>query len=133
MTIKRKIKSTIHQDAHIKARIINFCIFQNSAQSILEYSLLLGMVVVVLITMSPGVKRSIQSMVKLTADQIGTQQNAEQIVTPESGYLISSTALIQSISNKQVSETFGDITYNLDDRTVTNETTGTSLGFQEDQ
>ena len=47
-------------------------------QSILEYVLLVGIVTLVLVYMGTDFKRGIQSAVKVTADQLGSQTNADQ-------------------------------------------------------
>lgn len=101
-----------------------------NGQTILEYSVLLGIVVVVMITMSPLVKRAIQSMVKLTADQIGNQVNSEQITDEETGFLEFSSAKVESVSNRQINEVFGDITYNFQEETKTKEESLSNLGSQ---
>ena len=56
----------------------------------MEYILLIGIVVGVMIAMTPFVKRASQSMVKLAADQIGNQQEAEQDAGGRRGYLVNS-------------------------------------------
>ena len=47
-------------------------------QTIVEYSLLLGIVIALLVTMTPMVKRSAQGMVRVIADELGYQRNGEQ-------------------------------------------------------
>lgn len=52
---------------------------QNSkGQTLVEYSLLVGIVIAFLLTMTPMVKRSAQGMVRVIADEVGYQRNAEQ-------------------------------------------------------
>lgn len=52
---------------------------QNSkGQTMVEYSLLIGIVIAVILAMTPMVKRSAQGMVKIIADEVGYQSNAEQ-------------------------------------------------------
>ena len=48
------------------------------AQSLVEYSMVLGIVVAVLVVMQPLIKRSTQGMIKLAADQIGIQNQSDQ-------------------------------------------------------
>ena len=62
--------------------------FPSRAQSMLEYLILIGVVTVVLVALGPLFKRGIQAVVRLTADQLQTQANAEQKPTKASGYLI---------------------------------------------
>ena len=54
------------------------------AQSILEYTLILGVVALALTTMQLFFKRGIQASIKLAADEIGRQEDAEQVAV-ESG------------------------------------------------
>ncbi len=51
---------------------------RESAQTFLEYSLLIGIVVAVLMAMTPMLRRSTQAMIKVVSDQVGDQINAEQ-------------------------------------------------------
>lgn len=50
-------------------------------QTTLEYIILIGIVVMAIFFMSPAFKRGIQSLVKVTADQIGNQAAADQEIT----------------------------------------------------
>lgn len=53
--------------------------FRNvKGQSVVEYSLLLGVIIAVALVLTPMVKRGTQGMVKIVADEVGYQQNAEQ-------------------------------------------------------
>ena len=74
-------------------------------QSVLEYLVLLGLVAVVLSYVGVGIKRGVQSLVKVTADQVGNQQNADQDFNDEqTGYMIGSNTVTQETTNKQVTE-----------------------------
>ncbi|GEM_PF-4663835 len=48
------------------------------AQSLIEYSMVIGIVVAILVAMQPLIKRSTQGMIKLVADQIGIQNQSDQ-------------------------------------------------------
>jgi Flp pilus assembly pilin Flp len=50
----------------------------SKGQTLVEYSLLVGIVIAFLLTMTPMVKRSAQGMVRVIADEVGYQRNAEQ-------------------------------------------------------
>lgn len=52
---------------------------KRQGQTFIEYSIMLGVLVTALVAMTPMMRRGIQGMVKLMADQVGTQQNAEQV------------------------------------------------------
>jgi len=45
-------------------------------QTILEYTIIIGIVTMMLFYMGTGIKRSLQSLVKVTADQVGNQGNS---------------------------------------------------------
>ena len=49
-----------------------------SGQTIVEYTFLIGIVIAIVVAMSPMVKRSSQAMVKVVADEVGLQRESEQ-------------------------------------------------------
>ena len=58
---------------------IRYSNFPNPAgQTILEYLFLMGIVIFVFIAMNPMIRRSFQSLIKTTADEIGEQKNGDQ-------------------------------------------------------
>ena len=71
---------------------------RQQGQTFIEYSLMLGILVSVLIVMTPMMRRGIQGMVKVVADQVGTQQNAEQ-QGGRFGQLINSTTLTRTLQD----------------------------------
>ena len=75
-----------------------------SAQTLLEYSIILGVIVVIFITLNTMIKRSVQGMIKTAADQIGTQENAEQEFNSQVGFLQGSYLKVDAITNKKVRE-----------------------------
>jgi len=84
-------------------------------QSIIEYTMIIGIITLVLFYMGTGIKRGVQSLVKITADQVGNQQNADQDFNDDqTGYMVSSNSAVQEVSNKQVTEIgyISNITYN---------------------
>jgi len=75
------------------------------AQSVLEYTMLVGIITIVLFYIGTGIKRGMQSLVKVTADQVGNQQNSDQDFNDVlTGYMGSSVANIQESNNRQVVE-----------------------------
>ena len=102
---------------------------QLKAQALLEYTVLIGVIAVVLFAMFLAVKRGIQSVVKLTADQVGNQQRAEQIVTPTSGYLIESYSASRANNRKQAKELAGDKEYIYDESAGAFSNSLYNLGF----
>ncbi|MDE1921240.1 MAG: hypothetical protein KGJ09_05470 [Candidatus Omnitrophica bacterium] len=76
-------------------------VFTRNAQTIVEYAILVSLVMVALYYMGTGIKRGVQSLVKVTADQVGSQQNADQDFTnPQTGFMLA--------SNTQMGATTGD-------------------------
>ena len=97
----------------------------------LEYVVVLGVVVVILFSMTPMLKRGIQSLVKVTADQIGVQENADQDFESNS-YLVSSNIFAYSITKKDKRDDAGTITYTYPgDESSVNTEELTNLGFSE--
>ena len=80
-------------------------IFTRRAQTILEYTIIVGIVTVVLYYMGTGIKRGFQSMIKVTADQVGNQQNSDQDFNDTAqGYMVASNTATQENNDKQVME-----------------------------
>lgn len=50
----------------------------NAGQTMIEYSLVVGIILTVIIAMQPMIKRGGQAMIKLVADQIGNQEEGDQ-------------------------------------------------------
>lgn len=68
--------------------------------------MLIGILTVVLFYMGTGMKRGVQSLVKVTADQVGNQQNSDQdFDNPQQGYMVSSLSNVQEYDQRQVTET----------------------------
>ena len=101
------------------------------AQNLIEYTVVLGVVVTIFIVMNPFIVRSIQTMIKATADQIGTQQNAEQIFNEERGYLVSSYLSMNSKANQTRKDFLGETEYLVNETTTTGKKDDTNLGFKE--
>lgn len=79
--------------------------FLRRGQSILEYAIIVGIVTVVLYYMGTSIKRGVQSLVKITADQVGNQQNSDQdFKDTQQGYLAVSNSVTNESKNRQVTE-----------------------------
>ena len=78
---------------------------RKNGQSAMEYILLVGIVTTALMIMGTDLKRGIQSVVKVTADQVGNQQNADQDFSHvQEGYMVGSNTEIQEIKNDKTAE-----------------------------
>lgn len=101
------------------------------AQSISEYILVITIATLVVATMFPAMKRSISSVIKSTADQVGVQKNAEQNF--EDGYLISSSTHAQAIVDHTRKDFAYTVTTEFADETKVDTTNISNLGFSEGQ
>jgi len=102
---------------------------QRRAQSLLEYVTLVGVVIAILIAMTTHVKRGIQMMVKIVADQIGCQQLADQKKDSVGGYLKNAITIGQSRLDTEIRETPGLVNYIFRDYTKTDSLTIMNGGF----
>ena len=79
--------------------------FSRRGQSMIEYTIIIGIITVVLYYMGTSIKRGVQSLVKVTADQVGSQQNADQDFSDyQQGYLVGSNSVTQENRWKQTAE-----------------------------
>ncbi|MDE2221701.1 MAG: hypothetical protein KGK03_01380 [Candidatus Omnitrophica bacterium] len=68
--------------------------------------MLVSILMLVLYYMGAAIKRGVQSVVKVTADQVGNQQNSDQDFTnPETGYMVGSNTQMQDAHNDWNAET----------------------------
>ncbi|MBF0511591.1 MAG: hypothetical protein HQL13_04590 [Candidatus Omnitrophica bacterium] len=118
--------------------------FQQRGQTILEYTIIVGIVVAVLAYMGTGIKRGVQSIVKVTADQIGNQSNADQDFNTDQGGGYTQASVTQTAGNtlRGVTESGyvnsqGNTVYMMNtvynESTLTNTLTNTQGGFIPDQ
>lgn len=100
-------------------------------QSLIEFSLVAGFVILAIMAMNPMIKRMSQSMTKTVADQIGVQQNAEQgtYTDIDRGYLVGTNIVVDSQIDKFTDDVNGTIIYTYDDQIRTNRIAETNLGF----
>lgn len=103
----------------------------NHAQIILEYTVIAGVIVMVLLAMNVMIKRGVQGMIKVVADQVGNQINAEQRFD-ESGHMESQYTTTRTSLDKTTREFGGVTTYEYDDIMTLDTTTVSNLGFTEE-
>lgn len=101
-------------------------------QSILEYTILLGVIVLVMFAVGPMIKRGTQSLIKVVADQVGVQQNAEQKFD-DGGYLQNASTAARGSMDKQIFDTAGMMTYVFNDVSTTVSNAVSDYGFSEGQ
>lgn len=92
-------------------------------QSIMEYTLIIGIVVAALIVMQVYIKRGIQAATKVAADQLSDQTTPDylNIQTERSGYLISTNSSSQQNGYRH-ERTLSGLS-GMDKRTTVNEVT----------
>ena len=98
-------------------------------QSIVEYIMILGIVVIALYAMGPYMKRGVQSIIKGTADQLAFQKNADQDFSPDSSHLESSVTLTNTDNEDSVQSLNGMTNKVFNDSTTTLTNTITNMGF----
>lgn len=94
----------------------------------MEYISLVGIVVIVLISMNVFIRRGIQGMVKVVADQVGNQQDADQKFD-DTGHLIGSNTWTSSASIKEERQEYDIMNYIFNDRVISTSTQVANLGF----
>lgn len=87
------------------------------AQTFVEYTLLLGVMISLLIAMTPMVRRAGEGMVKVVSDHVGVQANAEAI-GGDYGHLESAHTYTDIESSKNIKERLGTTQYGYDDDTT---------------
>ena len=105
---------------------------QQSAQILLEHILLIGVVTVALITMTPMIRRTIQSVIKVTADEIGKQKDSDQNFNSDQGYLVESSTGSQYTRRNRYLDRPGVMVKQINEITDTSTFTITNLGFTEE-
>lgn len=103
----------------------------NRGQVFLEYTLILGILVLVIFGMGPMIKRGVQGLIKFTADQVGVQRNAEQKFD-EAGHLESTYISTRSTALKRTRDVIGTTEYTFSDSVETTSDALINLGFTEE-
>jgi hypothetical protein len=98
-------------------------------QSILEYIFLIGIATIVLMFMGTDIKRGLESVVKTTADQMGSQANAEQDFSRGGSFLTGSITNATQEHKQMTKEYVGNITTEVNDRAEVLTTTTTNASF----
>ncbi len=100
-------------------------------QTLVEYTLVVGIVLIVLFSMNTLIQRGSQRMIKLVADQIGNQEDSEQDFD-SGGHLISTYSSSRVMVDKNTKENEGITTYLFNDTTHTESNSLINMGFRED-
>ena len=100
----------------------------SQAQIFLEYTVVSGVIIMILISMNMMIKRGIQGMIKSVADQIGNQANSDQRFD-ETGHMETQYTSTRASTDKTTRELIGVTNYIYADVISSNTTTVTNLGF----
>lgn len=100
----------------------------NVAQSLMEYTIVISIITAVLVAMNTFLRRGVQGMVKLMADEIGNQQEAEQDFSEDAGHLESSDSFTKATSIKITEQALGNISYGYGERIETFSVMNSFLG-----
>ncbi len=125
---------------------------KKDAQTMVEFVLFISVATVALYYMGPAMKRGLQALIKVTADQIGNQQDSDQdvdkplsngigntfdpneltsVAVPQeySGYLVESNMTTSSTSSREKTEAAYRSESVVDEITTTIVNTVTDMGF----
>jgi len=100
-----------------------------TAQTLLEYAIMVGVTAVVITAMSPLLKRGIQSVIKGAADQLAPQNESEPTVDRESGYLVNAFSATRARMYKQYEEVMDNKAVFYNDRIETDAHSLANMGF----
>ncbi len=106
--------------------------FYKYGQSLLQYTIVLGIAATVFVVMAPMLRRVTQGFIKVAADQIGGQQNGEQSFNLAGGYLKNSTQWRGGVTDKRTQEFAGNVTYFYDDEIQGWSKADVDMGFSPD-
>jgi len=102
----------------------------SGGQTFIEYTILISVVLILLFMISPMMRRTTQSLVRLVADQIGNQADADQS-GGEAGYMESVYMHSRTDRQKTVSERMGSLQTDYLDLDELTSNQVTNLGYTE--
>lgn len=104
--------------------------YHSQAQIVLEYTIVLGIVSLVIFSMAAMIKRYTQGTIKIVADHLGNQVNGEQRFEKERGYMMATYTTIHSDMETNIVERAGERKKYSNDTSTTSTNTFSDLGFQ---
>ena len=105
-----------------------FC--HSQAQIVLEYTIILGIVSLVIFSMAAMIKRYTQGAIKIVADHLGNQINGEQRFEKERGYMIATYTTMDSNVETHIIEEAKERKKHSKDALTASTNTFSDLGFQ---
>jgi Flp pilus assembly pilin Flp len=100
-----------------------------NGQTMAEYAIIIGIVTMVLFSMGPAIKRGVQTVIKGGADQLASQQEAEQDFSTDSSHLDKSISKTSANSQRLVRELIYTTTTTVNETAETTTSTMTNMGF----
>ncbi|MBF0483768.1 MAG: hypothetical protein HQL25_03570 [Candidatus Omnitrophica bacterium] len=101
---------------------------RKKAQTFVEYSLILGVIVVTILALRPMIMRGGQSMVKTMTDQIANQQSAEQDFSQ--GYLKEQKEKVATDARRYKGENRGNYFFGYNETTRTTMNMTYNMGYR---
>ncbi len=102
-------------------------------QTIIEYVILMSIVVMILYAMGPSFKRGVQGVVKVTADQLRPQHEAEQDFSYDQSHLTSSDTRSMVNNQRSIQKLNYMSSVSVNEITASSTQTQTNMGFTLDQ
>lgn len=99
------------------------------AQSIAEYMIMVTVIVSTIAVMFPFIKRGTQSLIRVGADQLGRQENAEQDFNSESGYTNMMSSSANAVSQTDRYELNGQRWISISEESSSTTNSLTNMGF----
>lgn len=103
------------------------------AQIFLEYTIVIGVIILAMFAMSKMLQRGTQGMIKVVSDQVGIQENSEQTFDEGGGFLESAYTSTRSNIDKTKQEFLGSTSYIFGDSTLTESNALINLGFTNEE
>ena len=100
----------------------------HNGQTMMEYASLITIVLLIFLSMGTYLRRGIQGIIKVTADQIGSQSNSEQTFD-ERGHLVNSVTMSRTATDKERREQLGVVNYIYNDQSYIESFSYLNAGF----
>ncbi len=101
-----------------------------TGQIFIEYTIVIGVIVLVIFAMGTTIKRGTQAMIKTVADEVGNQAGADQQFD-DTGHLESSHTATHTRASRTIDEFLGNTMYGYDEVTTSAVDISINLGFTE--
>jgi len=102
---------------------------KKTGQSLAEYTIVASLIAVVLATMGPGFRRSVQQVIKSVADVVGFQKDAEQASDLNAGFINAQNSNTRTSTSGSTSETQGQYVFDETESTNAQSITYTNGAF----